>query len=313
MDRPLAWVAVALCAGIILANSIALDFWIIISVATALLVFCAFFVNNTLICTIILPATAVLFGALILIDSQALPQSHVSNFVYYKNELFYSVKGNIISAPEKRGEETTFIFSLNELHFGKSSYRSCGKILVKVAAAKGLYYGQSLLLKGYMYPVPSFQQQRKNYLLQQGVYCIMRVESQDLAVSFEQARGISLKGFSFRLKARAQEIISRYMPKLPASVLEAMVLGEKKDIPRLIYDSMVKAGTVHILVVSGFNVGIIIFIVALFLKLIRLPRKLRFVVVIPCLVIYCLLTGSSTPVVREIGRASCRERVLAMV
>jgi competence protein ComEC len=187
---------------------------------------------------------------------------------------------------------------LNELHFGKSSYRSCGKILVKVAAAKGLYYGQSLLLKGYMYPVPSFQQQRKNYLLQQGVYCIMRVESQDLAVSFEQARGISLKGFSFRLKARAQEIISRYMPKLPASVLEAMVLGEKKDIPRLIYDSMVKAGTVHILVVSGFNVGIIIFIVALFLKLIRLPRKLRFVVVIPCLVIYCLLTGSSTPVVR---------------
>jgi len=297
MSRPLVWATVSFCIGIILANSIALHFWVVFSLAVILLSFCAVFTNRVLIFAIILPAISALSGALILINSQALPQSHISNFVFNKSDKFYSVKGNIASVPEKRGEETTFVFNLKELHFEKSSFRSSGKILVRVAGS-GLYYGQGLVLKGYMYPVPSFQQQRKNYLLQQGIYCIMRVESQDLAVSFQKTSGFSLIGFAYWLKSKMQKTISLYVPKLPASVLEAMVLGEKKDIPRLIYDSMVKAGTVHILVVSGFNVGIIIFIVALFLKLIRLPRKLRFVVVIPCLVIYCLLTGSSTPVVR---------------
>ncbi|MCX5704853.1 MAG: ComEC/Rec2 family competence protein [Candidatus Omnitrophica bacterium] len=298
MLRPLVWVTVSLCIGIILANSIVMNFWIILSIAVMFLVFCIFFIGKVLVSTVILLVIFALSGALILINSQVLPQSHVSNFVYYKSEKFYSVKGNIVSVPEKSGEETVFIFNIRELHFGKLSYRSSGKIKVQVARGSGLYYGQGLILKGYMYPVPSFQQQKKNYLLQQGIYCIMRVESQDLAVSFQKTRGFSLKGFAFWLKSKMQKIISFYVPKLPASVLEAMVLGEKKDIPRIIYDSMVKAGTVHILVVSGFNVGIIIFIVALFLKLIRVPRKARFVIIIPCLIIYCLLTGASNPVVR---------------
>ncbi len=49
---------------------------------------------------------------------------------------------------------------------------------------------------------------------------------------------------------------------------------------------------------SGFNVGIVAFIIFLFLKLLRLPKGLRLCVTIVLLVLYCLMTGSSTPVVR---------------
>jgi competence protein ComEC len=77
-----------------------------------------------------------------------------------------------------------------------------------------------------------------------------------------------------------------------------MVLGEKAHIPKLVYNSMVRSGTVHILVVSGFNVGIVAGLVILVLKILRLGRKLRFVLAVFCLVFYCFLTGSSTPVVR---------------
>jgi competence protein ComEC len=80
--------------------------------------------------------------------------------------------------------------------------------------------------------------------------------------------------------------------------MDAMVLGEKRNIPWFVNNAMMKTGTVHILVVSGFNVGIVSFIIILFLKLIRVPRRIRFVIAIPCLVIYCLMTGASTPVVR---------------
>jgi len=61
---------------------------------------------------------------------------------------------------------------------------------------------------------------------------------------------------------------------------------------------MVKSGTVHILVVSGFNVGIVVFIIILFLRLLRLPRYWRFLVSLPLIITYCLITGASNPVVR---------------
>lgn len=50
--------------------------------------------------------------------------------------------------------------------------------------------------------------------------------------------------------------------------------------------------------VSGFNVGIVSYIIALFLKLLRLPREIRISLTIVFLVIYCFATGASNPVVR---------------
>jgi len=50
--------------------------------------------------------------------------------------------------------------------------------------------------------------------------------------------------------------------------------------------------------VSGFNVGIVVFIIVLFLRLLRLPRYWRFIVSLPLIITYCLVTGASNPVVR---------------
>jgi competence protein ComEC len=80
--------------------------------------------------------------------------------------------------------------------------------------------------------------------------------------------------------------------------MEAMLLGDKKDIPRTVYSDMIKSGTVHILVVSGFNVSIVAGLLALFLKILRLNRIIRLVIIVPALALYCLMTGASPPVVR---------------
>jgi competence protein ComEC len=80
--------------------------------------------------------------------------------------------------------------------------------------------------------------------------------------------------------------------------VDAMILGERSCIPAFINNSMVKSGTVHILVVSGFNVAIVALLVNLVLKLIRLPRKTRFYIATLLLIIYCLATGASNPVIR---------------
>jgi competence protein ComEC len=80
--------------------------------------------------------------------------------------------------------------------------------------------------------------------------------------------------------------------------MEAMLLGDKGGIPRSVYKDMIKSGTVHILVVSGFNVGIVAGILALILKVMRVNRMARLAVIAPALVLYCVMTGASPPVVR---------------
>jgi competence protein ComEC len=111
-------------------------------------------------------------------------------------------------------------------------------------------------------------------------------------------KGFWLKQLAFQLKDKMEGIILKHLAPLPASILDAMILGERRGIPRFINNAMIKTGTVHILVVSGFNVGIVIFVFILLLKLLRLSRQLRFIIVIPAAVIYCFVTGVSNPVVR---------------
>jgi competence protein ComEC len=77
-----------------------------------------------------------------------------------------------------------------------------------------------------------------------------------------------------------------------------MILGEKKNVPQRIEKNMIRTGTIHILVVSGFNVGLIALIFSSLLKLLRVKKTLRFYFIVPLVIFYCLLTGASTPVLR---------------
>jgi len=95
-----------------------------------------------------------------------------------------------------------------------------------------------------------------------------------------------------------ENIIFKRVSFVPAAILDAMILGEKRNIPALINNSMMKSGTVHILVVSGFNVALVTFIIILTLKLARIPRYKRFYISVPLIIIYCFMTGASTPVLR---------------
>jgi competence protein ComEC len=61
---------------------------------------------------------------------------------------------------------------------------------------------------------------------------------------------------------------------------------------------MVQLGVVHIIAISGFNVGIVAFIMLIVLKVLRIPRRPRYVLTILLLIIHCILTGANPPVVR---------------
>jgi len=135
-------------------------------------------------------------------------------------------------------------------------------------------------------------------LHKQGIHAVLRVPFANRVQILSHSNTPGIAALCMRMKHAFQHSIHRRLPPVAAGIMEAMLLGDKRAVPRLIYNDMIKSGTVHILVVSGFNVGVVAGAFALLLKVIRINRVVRLVIIVPALAAYCIMTGASAPVVR---------------
>jgi len=289
MKVNLALVTLYFCCGIIFVHFIKVSFWFIYSIAFCLLIACFLSIRKDFI-RILFPCLIFVLGSLLLKNTYILPKSHISKFVFYKNDTIYTVKGFINSQPGLNDGKGSFMFATQELEFNRANHKCSGEILVHLKEIKGLSYGEALILRGSIH--------KPFKLYGDSVAAIMHVNTPGSVISLGKNYGQPLRKLAFYIKGGIERIIYQRLSALTASILDAMVLGEKRNIPAVVYDSMTKTGTVHILVVSGFNVGVVAYIIMLILKILRLPRTFRYLSAIFCLLIYCLATGIQAPVVR---------------
>ncbi len=290
MKSCLAEALLYLCCGIVFTHFIRIIFWPVYFLAFVLFLACILSADKELIFKILSACLIFTLGCLLLKNSYIFPQSHISEFIFYKNNTVYTVKGFINSQPRFKDGRVTFMFTVQGLQFNDSNHKCSGDILVQLKDSGNFSYGEVLILRGSLH--------RPFKLYSKNISAIMRVNMPGAAVRLAKNYGQPERKLAYYLKARIEKIIYRKLSPLTAGILDAMVLGEKKNIPQQVYDAMVKSGTVHILVVSGFNVGIVAFMIMLLLKVFRLPKTPRYIMTMPCLIIYCLATGASPPVVR---------------
>jgi len=300
MKRPLATLTLVFCLGIFVARNIRIPFLLVYSFALLFLAASFLSFRKELRSNIFLFCLFFCLGTVLLKNSQILPKYHISKFTSYKNNAFYIVKGFINSPIELKSGRVSFVFKVRQIQTAYFKQRSCGYVLVYIKTKRNFRFAEELILTGNLYRPYSFSgrkhQSYRDYLNRQDIFSIMQAKTAWQTGKLD--KGLALRRFALWLKEQIEGIFFKYVSSLPASILDAMVLGEKRNIPPLIYNSMIKSGTVHILVVSGFNVGIVSSILILFLKLIRIPRGMRFYITAPLLIIYCFMTGASTPVVR---------------
>ena len=85
------------------------------------------------------------------------------------------------------------------------------------------------------------------------------------------------------------------------SIIQALVLGQRREIDKQLYADYAAAGAVHILAVSGLHVGILFFILKwLFFPLgnFKYGKQLKALMIVSCLFGFALLAGLSPSVVR---------------
>jgi len=295
MKHPLTALTIVFCCGIYFASFIRFPFWLSY-VLEALFLICSFLFLKHKLSDIFIYCSVFVLGGALLCNTQVLHARHIARYASHINKITYVLKGVVDSDPESRNRRSSFVFKTEGIAVNGLARACLGKVLVRISTKSKLCYGEELILKGRL--SRPFSRSYRTYLSNQGIFFIMYVQSDADVVRLKRNRGQAVKRFALRLKNKISCIFSKHLSALTASVLEAMVLGEKENVPAPLYKSMIRTGTVHILVVSGFNVGIVAFAVMLVLKLLRAPRKMRFLITAACLIVYCLMTGVSNPVVR---------------
>lgn len=282
--RPLACLALAFCFGICCAELIYVPFYPLYALSLFVAVFLAVLSRRSACFGIALLCLSFLMGGLSLRNSHLAPGRDIARAVpcSYRGEPEYLCEGFVCGLPLQRGREVVFPFEITSVSAGRLRYECSGKVLVRARAGLTRSYGEALFIRGTL--------RRHRY---QGFCRALKAK-----VILKADVAPRKKPLWLASKERIEELLRRRTSQATAAVLGAMILGERGRMSAVISNEMMKCGTVHILVVSGFNVGLVCGLITIVLRLLRVGRPPRFLIICPLLVFYALITGASTPVVR---------------
>ena len=163
--------------------------------------------------------------------------------------------------------------------------------------SQSYHYGDRLLLKGKLYRPYNFGEfDYKKYLATQRIHCLFSGRGKDVQVLSER-RNLLFSPL-FYLRGALSGTIDRNLSSREASLLKAILLGERFNISPQLKELFINTGTIHILSISGLHIGIIATIFLLFFKFLRLPYKAYYLLTIVFIVLYAFLTGARVPVIR---------------
>ncbi len=187
--------------------------------------------------------------------------------------------------------------------------KSQGKILLHIqkdSLQNVLAVDDVLLISGHFQavrePKNPHQFNYANYMKILGVYGQLQSKQHDIIISKKGTT--TLIGFSEKSR---NHLITK-LKKTPLetnerSILQALVLGQRRDIDKNLYNDYAAAGAIHILAVSGLHVGILYFILLFLFKpltYLRYGSLARSFFIVLLLWGFAVMAGLSPSVVRAV-------------
>lgn len=112
---------------------------------------------------------------------------------------------------------------------------------------------------------------------------------------------ISLQGSLFTLKHVFEGSVEKLFPEPDNALLQGILLGERRGIPKDLNNAFVSSGLVHVVVLSGYNISIV---AAGVFELLRfLPRTASFATGAVLMVLFALMTGAGATTLRALAMA----------
>jgi competence protein ComEC len=120
-------------------------------------------------------------------------------------------------------------------------------------------------------------------------------------VSVAAERGNGVAAWVSRFRRRLVRAIRAAYPGEASGMLEAMLVGGRGNLAPRVETVMLKAGTYHVISVSGLHVGIVVLVLSAFLSILGLPRVMLVAVFAGATSFYVVFTGTPPSAVRAGG------------
>lgn len=305
MKRPLVGISIFFILGILSAKFIHVNFIVLLSLAILFFAGSLLSLKFSPRLKFLILASFFLLGVCFLKNSETLPKNHVEKYIGYKGRSVIA-RGKVVTDPVIKdmgySKKASFVFDVKQIKYRAGWHDTCGKILVNSFQKQTFSYGQEMILQGKLYKAPKLTISKnfdyREYLKRKQIFGILSVKRNSPLEIISENHANPVKELSSKIRNKLSRQIDNYLPSVESSLLRAMLLGERQDIPRSINDIFVKTGTIHILAISGLHIGIIAFLILILLKVMRIPRKPRYIATMLFLIIYVFITGGRVSVIR---------------
>lgn len=304
--RPMVGVVVCFGLGIFLEPHLKLSMSQQGMVALGFLFFSWLMAHRIKLSGLFLGFGLIFLGSVHAVNHGTLPQDHILKVAQFYRNKQTQLRGVIVSHVENRntfyGQKTTFLLSVQELKTPWGWRPKSGRVLVNLFKPADLQYGDWVLLEGKMYRPFNFSFEKNfsyaDYLENQGLYLILSISREGNIQVLDHAKGNRIMAQALILSQKFKTVFHQYLSPQEAGLINALLLGDRSEIPHPIRQLFVQTGTAHILAISGQNVAIIAFLILMFLKILPLGKGLHNLLTGILLIGYALISGAQPPVVR---------------
>ena len=156
-------------------------------------------------------------------------------------------------------------------------------------------YGEGLEIRGVLKPIKNFDDSfdYASYEKKDGV--LYQIYYPQIITNDGFVGNIFLQKIYF-VKNYLEQNISNLFSEPYSSLLSGMVIAGKGDLPKSLQDSFLHAGIVHIVVLSGYNIALVVSFASVIFSGINIRR--RILIIFFLLIIFILMAGLSASVIR---------------
>ncbi|MBI5778209.1 MAG: DNA internalization-related competence protein ComEC/Rec2 [Planctomycetes bacterium] len=276
--------------------------------------------RHSVISDILLIGLCFLTGAVRLLVANQIPANHITNFphddvpIYLEgvvtDEPFYYQPKNEFLSGGKSELSGSFTIQSEAISWSGQSDIVSGLVRVsfygldKREQLPQVKYGNRLRMLGKIYsprnPTNPGEFDYGQFLKRQGIYKTLRIKSPNNITLLATGQGNWFWGGLQRFRNFLADKTDEYFNEEQASLLKALILGERPAVPDTIETDFMRTGTIHILSVSGLHLAMVAGFLFLLLGGLGVTGRNRAILLIISAGLYAVLTGLSTPVTRSL-------------
>jgi len=315
MPFPFLFLALSLAAGILFSSLLSFSMLsLILSLLLCLgLCWLSFLFKKDKLSFLWILLTAVIFGAsLYSLSSRGFEKNSLRQFKYTDYVDFY---GKLYKSPW-RGLDRDFLYmKVERVVYHNKTEKIGGNIRITVpksqefASPLDIFIGDEIKVSARFFSYEGFRnfnaRSMKRYLQSQNIHGRAFSKSPLLVGRLEPGKKYSPLHLISILHRKLQKKIEKYFTSGEASslsprgaIFEALLLGDRARMEPSDTQALQKSGIFHIIAISGAHIAIISFFLFSLFKLLRIPTRLSYLLVIGFILFYACLVEGRASVIR---------------